>query len=65
MLVVCGQPLLETYWQNLAESGGGEPFNPARKTNWNAPAITATNGILRKYSQTVSSASEGCVTDEF
>ena len=36
-----------------------------RRSNWTAPAINATNGLLRKYAKTVSSASEGCVTDEF
>lgn len=36
-----------------------------RRARWQAPAITATNGMLRKYAYTVSSASEGCVTDEF
>lgn len=37
----------------------------ARRADWVAPTINATNGILRKYALTVSSASEGCVTDEF
>jgi len=36
-----------------------------RRTNWQAPPINASNGILWKYAKTVSSASEGCVTDEF
>ncbi len=36
----------------------------ARKAAWIAPKIKANTGILRKYSKTVSSASEGCVTDE-
>ncbi|KAA3637215.1 MAG: dihydroxy-acid dehydratase, partial [Bacteroidetes bacterium] len=35
-----------------------------RKSNWIEPAINATNGLLRKYAKTVSSASQGCVTDE-
>ncbi len=34
-----------------------------RKTH-KIPAIRATTGMLRKYARTVSSASEGCVTDE-
>lgn len=37
----------------------------ARKATWTAPALKATSGILYKYAKTVSSASEGCVTDEF
>lgn len=36
----------------------------ARKSQWKAPALRAKTGILRKYAKTVSSASEGCVTDE-
>ncbi|MEO1513874.1 MAG: dihydroxy-acid dehydratase [Bacteroidota bacterium] len=36
----------------------------ARKEQWEAPAIPARCGTLRKYSKIVSSASEGCVTDE-
>ncbi|MCB9304829.1 MAG: dihydroxy-acid dehydratase [Lewinellaceae bacterium] len=35
-----------------------------RRKHWKAPAIKAENGLLRKYARTVSSASEGCVTDE-
>lgn len=34
-----------------------------RKTTWVAPPLKATSGVLRKYIKTVSSASEGCVTD--
>jgi dihydroxy-acid dehydratase len=35
-----------------------------RRKGWKAPVLAATQGILRKYAKTVSSASEGCVTDE-
>lgn len=35
-----------------------------RKSEWVAPAIRITKGLLFKYAQNVSSASEGCVTDE-
>ncbi|MEZ5044023.1 MAG: dihydroxy-acid dehydratase [Saprospiraceae bacterium] len=34
-----------------------------RKANWQTPPVRATSGFLRKYALTVSSASEGCVTD--
>ncbi|HYG41192.1 MAG TPA: dihydroxy-acid dehydratase [Cytophagales bacterium] len=34
-----------------------------RRLEWKAPALKATTGILRKYIKNVSSASEGCVTD--
>ena len=36
-----------------------------RKTNWKAPELKHKKGILYKYANTVSSASEGCVTDKF
>ncbi len=35
-----------------------------RKAAWTAPAPRFTKGVLYKYMKTVSSASEGCVTDE-
>ncbi|MEM6763942.1 MAG: dihydroxy-acid dehydratase, partial [Bacteroidota bacterium] len=35
-----------------------------RKVNWKKPALKFTRGILYKYAKTVSTASEGCVTDE-
>lgn len=34
-----------------------------RKAKWKAPAYKATRGTLKKYIMTVSSASQGCVTD--
>lgn len=37
----------------------------ARKNNWKAPVLKYTNGVLYKYARSVSSASRGCVTDEF
>ena len=36
-----------------------------RKANWKPAAINATQGVLKKYAHCVSSASEGCVTDEY
>ena len=36
-----------------------------RKNNWSQPKIKASNGSLFKYAKIVSSASKGCVTDEF
>ncbi len=41
-----------------------EELNERRK-GWQAPALKAKSGVLYKYAKTVSSASEGCVTDEF
>ncbi|MEM9326005.1 MAG: dihydroxy-acid dehydratase [Bacteroidota bacterium] len=36
----------------------------ARRAAWNQPAYPAQKGILKKYINSVASASEGCVTDE-
>lgn len=36
-----------------------------RKQSWKAPDLKFKRGVLYKYSKTVSSASKGCVTDEF
>lgn len=36
-----------------------------RKENWKAPNLKFERGVLYKYARTVSSASQGCVTDEF
>ncbi|MAZ28371.1 MAG: dihydroxy-acid dehydratase [Cytophagaceae bacterium] len=36
-----------------------------RKAKWKAPKLKFDSGILYKYANTVSSASRGCVTDEF
>lgn len=36
-----------------------------RRKYWKAPELKAKRGVLYKYARTVSSASNGCVTDEF
>ena len=36
-----------------------------RRNSWVAPKLKHKKGILYKYANTVSSASEGCVTDKF
>jgi dihydroxy-acid dehydratase len=36
-----------------------------RKDQWEAPKLKVQRGVLYKYAKTVSSASKGCVTDEF
>jgi dihydroxy-acid dehydratase len=36
-----------------------------RRNKWKAPNLKFSKGVLYKYARTVSSASEGCVTDEF
>ena len=37
----------------------------SRRKNWEAPPLKFNKGVLYKYAKTVSSASQGCVTDEF
>jgi dihydroxy-acid dehydratase len=37
----------------------------SRKKQWKEPLLKETSGTLYKYARTVSSASQGCVTDEF
>ncbi|GAB5565572.1 MAG: dihydroxy-acid dehydratase [Winogradskyella sp.] len=36
-----------------------------RKAQWQAPDLKVKRGVLYKYARSVSSASKGCVTDEF
>ncbi len=36
-----------------------------RKSKWKQPPLKFKRGVLYKYAKTVSSASQGCVTDEF
>lgn len=36
-----------------------------RRSNWQQPPLKVSKGSLYKYARTVSSASQGCVTDEF
>lgn len=36
-----------------------------RRRNWKVPNLKFERGVLYKYAKTVSSASKGCVTDEF
>ena len=35
-----------------------------RKAEWKAPKLKVSSGVLYKYAKAVSSASDGCVTDE-
>jgi dihydroxy-acid dehydratase len=36
----------------------------ARRANWVQPPLKANKGLLYKYAKSVSTAAEGCVTDE-
>jgi len=35
-----------------------------RRKNWKQPSLKVSKGVLYKYAKTVSTAAEGCVTDE-
>lgn len=48
---------------NKIEAELDEATIAQRRAVWQAPPIKATFGILKKYAQSVSSASLGCVTD--
>ena len=37
----------------------------SRRSKWQKPALSVHSGVLYKYARTVSTAAEGCVTDEF
>ncbi len=49
---------------DLIEAHLSEEVIAERRKNWKQPKPKATSGYLYKYSKLVSSASEGCVTDE-
>jgi dihydroxy-acid dehydratase len=50
--------------QNWIEAKIDEAEIEKRRARWKPP-VQSNSGILKKYARTVSSASEGCVTDEF
>lgn len=50
--------------RNLLEARLSAEEIARRRKNWRQPPLNAESGLLRKYARTVSSASEGCVTDE-
>ena len=49
---------------NVLEANVDEKEFEQRRAAWTPRPSKATNGYLRKYEQLVSTASEGCVTDE-
>jgi len=51
--------------KNLIKADLSDETIAQRRANWQVRPLQATSGMLRKYAKTVSSASEGCVTDEF
>ncbi|NNK87326.1 MAG: dihydroxy-acid dehydratase [Flavobacteriaceae bacterium] len=51
--------------QNTIELKISDEELKKRKQAWKQPPLKPERGVLYKYAKTVSSASEGCVTDEF
>jgi dihydroxy-acid dehydratase len=49
--------------QNVLEASLSTEVIAQRKSKWKAPDLNGLSGILRKYAKSVSTASEGCVTD--
>jgi dihydroxy-acid dehydratase len=49
---------------NMLEANVSDEEFELRKESWKPRPLPATSGYLKKYAQLVSSASEGCVTDE-
>ena len=64
-LVQDGDPIRIDAESNEIEIEISESALEKRKASWTAPPLKAKSGTLYKYAKTVSSASEGCVTDEF
>ena len=50
--------------KNILEVHLSEAELNERKANWKAPDLKFSSGVLYKYIKNVSTASEGCVTDE-
>jgi dihydroxy-acid dehydratase len=63
-LVENGDTIIIDSEKNILTLEVPDPVIAERRKNWKQPPYKATNGILYKYIKSVSSASEGCVTDE-
>ena len=63
-LVEEGDQILIDATQNLIEVMIDEQTLAERRKRWSPPASKVNRGALAKYAKLVSSASEGCVTDE-
>lgn len=51
--------------KNTIELEVSDEILAERRAQWEQPNLKASKGVLYKYAKTVSSASEGCVTDKF
>ena len=64
-LVEDGDPITIDAANNSISLDVDETTLASRRAVWQAPPLNAEHGILLRYAHTVSSASEGCVTDAF
>jgi dihydroxy-acid dehydratase len=62
-LVENGDPIIIDARLNTIDLLISEEDLKTRRSNWIAPKMKVTRGALYKYAKTVSSASEGCITD--
>ncbi|MCP4121308.1 MAG: dihydroxy-acid dehydratase [Bacteroidetes bacterium] len=60
-----GDPIVIDAINNTIDVQLDEAEINSRKAAWVDPPLKVTSGSLYKYAKTVSSATEGCVTDEF
>ena len=64
-LVKNGDPIIIDAETNTISVEVSEEVLEKRRQNWTAPKLKVERGVLYKYARSVSSASKGCVTDEF
>ena len=62
-LVQDGDPIVIDATSNQINLLVSEAELAERRKNWKAPALKVSKGALYKYAKTVSSAAQGCVTD--
>lgn len=63
-LVQDDDPILIDVTRNVIELKVSEEEIARRRSQWKQPELKVSRGVLYKYANTVSDASEGCVTDE-
>ena len=64
-LVEDGDPIVIDATQNILSLEISDSDLASRRAAWQAPVLKASHGVLLRYAHSVSSASEGCVTDAF
>lgn len=64
-LIENGDTIVIDAAHNSIELQVSEEIISQRRKSWKAPALKVSRGVLYKYAKSVSTASKGCVTDEF